>query len=278
MRLTIDQFHALQGVVASMNDPGISGGAPLTAHARRVFSKAHQIASENDALKVSVLVDASFKIAEGEDRRHWGFLFGDSLDHAHLVLDGSPPFNSYLQWRAVSANLYRNPLLISLYHYYEGDFGRWGGAYDILKENYYCRGDAYIRILEDPFIVPDLPAGAYIAVRQWNSMDSSPRLLQLLVGTTEPREPFRRLKPEAMAILDRKVDELQLPKKFRSRFLKLCTEKKIIYIGQVIQHWSLSELIQYPGIGYVTLRAVERAISNLGLSVGMPLPDWKPPL
>ena len=98
--------------------------------------------------------------------------------------------------------------------------------------------------------------------------------LQLFINFEEPQlsrpdEPVEHL-PFNRNLL-RKVDELELS----VRSANCLKNDNIVYIGDLVQK-SEQEMLRTPNFGRKSLNEIKEVLSNMGLSLGMTVPEWPP--
>lgn len=98
--------------------------------------------------------------------------------------------------------------------------------------------------------------------------------LQLFINFEEPKE----VKPEAPAAepefnrnLLRKVDELELS----VRSANCLKNDNIVYIGDLIQKTE-AEMLRTPNFGRKSLNEIKEVLAQMGLRLGMHVPNWPP--
>jgi DNA-directed RNA polymerase subunit alpha len=98
--------------------------------------------------------------------------------------------------------------------------------------------------------------------------------LRLFVSFEEPeveRHEPPTAEPELNRNLLRKVDELELS----VRSANCLKNDNIVYIGDLIQK-SESEMLRTPNFGRKSLNEIKEVLSQMGLHLGMEVPDWPP--
>ena len=98
--------------------------------------------------------------------------------------------------------------------------------------------------------------------------------LQLFINFEEPVLEERREEheePEFNRNLLRKVDELELS----VRSANCLKNDNIVYIGDLIQKTE-AEMLRTPNFGRKSLNEIKEVLAQLGLHLGMEVPDWPP--
>ncbi len=98
--------------------------------------------------------------------------------------------------------------------------------------------------------------------------------VQLFVNFDEPRElPHQadEVEQQFNPNLLRKVDELELS----VRSANCLKNDNIIYIGDLVQH-SEAEMLRTPNFGRKSLNEIKEVLTNMGLHLGMEIPNWPP--
>ena len=98
--------------------------------------------------------------------------------------------------------------------------------------------------------------------------------LQLFINFEEPvpeRQREEREEPEFNRNLLRKVDELELS----VRSGNCLKNDNIVYIGDLIQKTE-AEMLRTPNFGRKSLNEIKEVLAQLGLHLGMEVPDWPP--
>ncbi|MGV6801946.1 MAG: DNA-directed RNA polymerase subunit alpha [bacterium] len=98
--------------------------------------------------------------------------------------------------------------------------------------------------------------------------------LQVFVNFDEPASEAPEAKEEELlfnAALLRKVDELELS----VRSANCLKNDNIVYIGDLIQKTE-SEMLRTPNFGRKSLNEIKEVLAQLGLHLGMDVPDWPP--
>ena len=98
--------------------------------------------------------------------------------------------------------------------------------------------------------------------------------LQLFINFEEPATEVRRDdidEPEFNRNLLRKVDELELS----VRSANCLKNDNIVYIGDLIQKTE-AEMLRTPNFGRKSLNEIKEVLLQLGLHLGMEVPDWPP--
>jgi DNA-directed RNA polymerase subunit alpha len=97
---------------------------------------------------------------------------------------------------------------------------------------------------------------------------------QLFINFDEPRAMAtheRAIEPPFNKNLLRKVDELELS----VRSANCLKNDNIIYIGDLVQK-SEQEMLRTPNFGRKSLNEIKEVLSNMGLKLGMQVPNWPP--
>ena len=98
--------------------------------------------------------------------------------------------------------------------------------------------------------------------------------LQLFINFEEPRarvvEEVRDDLPFNRNLL-RKVDELELS----VRSANCLKNDNIVYIGDLVQKTE-QEMLRTPNFGRKSLNEIKEVLTNMGLSLGMTVPGWRP--
>ena len=98
--------------------------------------------------------------------------------------------------------------------------------------------------------------------------------LQLFVTFEEPetaKEVEAPVEPIFNKNLLRKVDELELS----VRSANCLKNDNIIYIGDLVQK-SEQEMLRTPNFGRKSLNEIKEVLTQMGLSLGMQIPNWPP--
>ena len=98
--------------------------------------------------------------------------------------------------------------------------------------------------------------------------------LQLFVNFDEPQAAREEEKAEELPFnknLLRKVDELELS----VRSANCLKNDNIIYIGDLVQK-SEAEMLRTPNFGRKSLNEIKEVLAQMGLHLGMEIPDWPP--
>ena len=98
--------------------------------------------------------------------------------------------------------------------------------------------------------------------------------LQLFVNFEEPKTEEKveeQIEPEFNRNLLRKVDELELS----VRSANCLKNDNIVYIGDLIQKTE-SEMLRTPNFGRKSLNEIKEVLAQMGLHLGMEVPDWPP--
>jgi DNA-directed RNA polymerase subunit alpha len=98
--------------------------------------------------------------------------------------------------------------------------------------------------------------------------------LQLFINFEEPKEAVREIastEPEFNRNLLRKVDELELS----VRSANCLKNDNIVYIGDLIQKTE-AEMLRTPNFGRKSLNEIKEVLAQMGLHLGMEVPNWPP--
>ena len=98
--------------------------------------------------------------------------------------------------------------------------------------------------------------------------------LQLFINFEEPREEVAQVEPESPKFnrnLLRKVDELELS----VRSANCLKNDNIIYIGDLVQKTE-AEMLRTPNFGRKSLNEIKEVLTQMGLHLGLEVPDWPP--
>ena len=98
--------------------------------------------------------------------------------------------------------------------------------------------------------------------------------LQLFINFEEPKEATREAvpsEPEFNRNLLRKVDELELS----VRSANCLKNDNIVYIGDLIQKTE-AEMLRTPNFGRKSLNEIKEVLAQMGLHLGMEVPNWPP--
>ncbi|HYM33393.1 MAG TPA: DNA-directed RNA polymerase subunit alpha [Candidatus Cybelea sp.] len=98
--------------------------------------------------------------------------------------------------------------------------------------------------------------------------------LQLFINFEEPKEAHREIvttEPEFNRNLLRKVDELELS----VRSANCLKNDNIVYIGDLIQKTE-AEMLRTPNFGRKSLNEIKEVLAQMGLHLGMEVPNWPP--
>jgi DNA-directed RNA polymerase subunit alpha len=99
--------------------------------------------------------------------------------------------------------------------------------------------------------------------------------LQLFINFEEPRHGVEReaagVEPMINKNLLRKVDELELS----VRSANCLKNDNIVYIGDLVQKTE-AEMLRTPNFGRKSLNEIKEVLSNMGLHLGMEIPNWPP--
>ncbi|MBV9862438.1 MAG: DNA-directed RNA polymerase subunit alpha [Alphaproteobacteria bacterium] len=98
--------------------------------------------------------------------------------------------------------------------------------------------------------------------------------LQLFINFDEPRHAVERESPGEPPVnknLLRKVDELELS----VRSANCLKNDNIVYIGDLVQK-SEAEMLRTPNFGRKSLNEIKEVLANMGLHLGMEIPNWPP--
>jgi DNA-directed RNA polymerase subunit alpha len=98
--------------------------------------------------------------------------------------------------------------------------------------------------------------------------------LQLFINFEEPRHPSDEARPSELPFnknLLRKVDELELS----VRSANCLKNDNIVYIGDLVQK-SEAEMLRTPNFGRKSLNEIKEVLAQMGLHLGMEIPNWPP--
>jgi DNA-directed RNA polymerase subunit alpha len=99
--------------------------------------------------------------------------------------------------------------------------------------------------------------------------------LQLFINFEEPRHGIEREiaggEPMINKNLLRKVDELELS----VRSANCLKNDNIVYIGDLVQKTE-AEMLRTPNFGRKSLNEIKEVLANMGLHLGMEIPNWPP--
>ncbi|MGH7037016.1 MAG: DNA-directed RNA polymerase subunit alpha [Stellaceae bacterium] len=98
--------------------------------------------------------------------------------------------------------------------------------------------------------------------------------LQLFINFEEPRHPSEEARPSELPFnknLLRKVDELELS----VRSANCLKNDNIVYIGDLVQK-SEAEMLRTPNFGRKSLNEIKEVLAQMGLQLGMEIPNWPP--
>jgi DNA-directed RNA polymerase subunit alpha len=98
--------------------------------------------------------------------------------------------------------------------------------------------------------------------------------LQLFINFEEPRQPSDEVRPSELPFnknLLRKVDELELS----VRSANCLKNDNIVYIGDLVQK-SEAEMLRTPNFGRKSLNEIKEVLAQMGLHLGMEIPNWPP--
>ena len=98
--------------------------------------------------------------------------------------------------------------------------------------------------------------------------------LQLFINFEEPRHPSEDVRPSELPFnknLLRKVDELELS----VRSANCLKNDNIVYIGDLVQK-SEAEMLRTPNFGRKSLNEIKEVLAQMGLHLGMEIPNWPP--
>jgi len=98
--------------------------------------------------------------------------------------------------------------------------------------------------------------------------------LQVFINFEEPRErAAEEAKPDLAfnPVLLKKVDELELS----VRSANCLKNDNIVYIGDLIQKTE-AEMLRTPNFGRKSLNEIKEVLANMGLHLGMDVPNWPP--
>jgi DNA-directed RNA polymerase subunit alpha len=98
--------------------------------------------------------------------------------------------------------------------------------------------------------------------------------LQLFINFEEPQAAQPEAKHEEIPFnknLLRKVDELELS----VRSANCLKNDNIVYIGDLVQK-SEAEMLRTPNFGRKSLNEIKEVLTQMGLHLGMEIPNWPP--
>jgi DNA-directed RNA polymerase subunit alpha len=98
--------------------------------------------------------------------------------------------------------------------------------------------------------------------------------LQILINFDEPRPELASEMRDDLPFnrnLLRKVDELELS----VRSANCLKNDNIVYIGDLVQKTE-QEMLRTPNFGRKSLNEIKEVLTNMGLSLGMTVPEWPP--
>jgi DNA-directed RNA polymerase subunit alpha len=98
--------------------------------------------------------------------------------------------------------------------------------------------------------------------------------LQLFINFEEPRVPSAEERPSELPFnknLLRKVDELELS----VRSANCLKNDNIVYIGDLVQKTE-AEMLRTPNFGRKSLNEIKEVLAQMGLHLGMEIPNWPP--
>ena len=98
--------------------------------------------------------------------------------------------------------------------------------------------------------------------------------LQLFINFEEPRAASEEERPSELPFnknLLRKVDELELS----VRSANCLKNDNIVYIGDLVQKTE-SEMLRTPNFGRKSLNEIKEVLAQMGLYLGMEIPNWPP--
>jgi len=98
--------------------------------------------------------------------------------------------------------------------------------------------------------------------------------LQMFINFEEPKQVVQEEKEGGLPFnknLLRKVDELELS----VRSANCLKNDNIIYIGDLVQKTE-TEMLRTPNFGRKSLNEIKEVLSQMGLALGMEVPDWPP--
>ena len=98
--------------------------------------------------------------------------------------------------------------------------------------------------------------------------------LQLFINFEEPRAASEEERPSELPFnknLLRKVDELELS----VRSANCLKNDNIVYIGDLVQKTE-AEMLRTPNFGRKSLNEIKEVLAQMGLHLGMEIPNWPP--
>ncbi len=98
--------------------------------------------------------------------------------------------------------------------------------------------------------------------------------LQLFINFEEPRAATEEERPSELPFnknLLRKVDELELS----VRSANCLKNDNIVYIGDLVQKTE-AEMLRTPNFGRKSLNEIKEVLAQMGLHLGMEIPNWPP--
>jgi len=98
--------------------------------------------------------------------------------------------------------------------------------------------------------------------------------LQLFINFEEPRISSEEERPSELPFnknLLRKVDELELS----VRSANCLKNDNIVYIGDLVQKTE-AEMLRTPNFGRKSLNEIKEVLAQMGLHLGMEIPNWPP--
>jgi len=98
--------------------------------------------------------------------------------------------------------------------------------------------------------------------------------LQIFINFEEPQARITEEKASELPFnrnLLRKVDELELS----VRSANCLKNDNIVYIGDLVQKTE-SEMLRTPNFGRKSLNEIKEVLAQMGLSLGMEIPNWPP--
>src|SRR5258708_9660928 len=120
--------------------------------------------------------------------------------------------------------------------------------------------------VEGPYGGDDSPCGEF---EPWPGHDEHERLRQPKAQRSEEAN----LQEAKQKLLLKKVDDRNLSVRATNRLKEI----GVTYIGELIQK-TRDDLLITPSTGFKALREIEEVLRQMGLCLGIKLPDWAPPV